>query len=508
MIGTDVFPLESLVTVRTLFTELNDQSVRYCHWKSTLTLPMALAGRTDLDLLVDPQEAERFQLIVRNLGFKAFVSHRSRRFPRVEDFLGFDAASGRLVHLHIYYQLIVGEHYIKNHVLPIEAAFLDEATVVNGVRIPPPALELAVLILRTLLKYRDTDALKDLLGLGRRGGIPPDARAEIDDLRGRTTPRALMEVAERHLPALPPSVFTDFLQVLSHDRRDARSLLRLRMDVRRGLRRYERMHWAEARARYLQARLIRAPILRTLVRGLTRSQLRRKSPLGGGLTVAVVGPDGAGKSTIIEGIANWLGWRLNLSISYLGTARPSPLTAMLQRSSRFAKRGLRVIGRRSGSGPRWLAAPVAVLTSLRYLAEARDRAGRAAKGRRLAAKGVLVLFDRYPLADVRLDGRIMDGPRIATLSVDTERGLLRLVQRAEEAIYRRIPPPDLVLLLDVPPDVALARKPSRQPLAVAQKATAIRQAVTDAGPGVVPIDAGRPQDEVLQRVKDAIWRRL
>lgn len=502
------FPKEALSLVRAVFTALNGDDVRYCHWKSTTALPVGLSGRTDLDLLVDRADAARFAAAVRTAGFKPFVSHGSRRFVGVEDWLGHDADSGRLVHLHVYYRLILGEDHVKNHVLPIEQAVLDDVEMRHGVKVPAPATELTILVVRALLKYRRTDAVKDALRLGRRGGVPDNLRIEVADLATRVSREELRGAAQRLLPSVAPEVFTDFVMALRPDRPDARDLLRLRAAARRGLRPYERLPAPVATAISLGARLQRARGLRRILRPRTKADLRRKSSAAGGLTVALVGADGAGKSTVIDEIVRWLGWRLSLRVSYLGTARPSTSTAVVQVLSRATRRAASRM--RPVSGPASAAAPwwVDLVAAVRYLAEARDRERRAREGRRLAANGVLVLFDRYPLSWVRLPTRPVDGPRIAELGERARRGLLAALRRREEAIYARIPPPDLVILLAVAPDVALARKSSANPDAIVAKAQAVLGATAASGNGVVAIDASQPLADVVRSVEAEIWRRL
>ena len=324
--------------MRVAFTTLNREEVRYCHWKSTSGLPAGLAGRTDLDLLVDRAHAAQFTAAVRDAGFKPFISHGSRRFIGVEDWLGHDAESGRLVHLHVYYRLVLGEDHVKNHVLPIEAAVLDDVVMRYGVKVPVPATELTILIIRALLKYRRTDAAKDALRLGRRGGIPPNLRHEVADLRARVSMDELRRAAQHVVPSVPAKVFTDFVEVLSSDPRDAGALLRLRDATRRGLKGFERLPASAAMAISLGARLQRAPGpapgAAPADEGRSPSQVIRC----GGLTVALIGPDGAGKSTVIDEVVRWLGWRLSLRVSYLGTARPSTSTAMIQALSRVVRR--------------------------------------------------------------------------------------------------------------------------------------------------------------------------
>jgi thymidylate kinase len=498
--GTD-FPLDTLRLVREVFGALNAQGVRYCQWKSTTSLPVALAGRTDLDLLVDRADAGRFTVAIRDAGFKPFISHPSRRFVGVEDWLGHDAESGRLVHLHVYYRLILGEDHVKNHVLPIERQVLDDAIPRLGVRVPAPATELTILVIRALLKYRRTDAAKDALRLGRRGGIPPALREEVADLAGQVSPDELRAAAARLVPAMPPEIFPEFVETLRANHRDARTLLRLRAATRAALRPFERLPARTALAISLGARLQRAPLLRSVLRPRSKADQRRKSSAVGGLTVAIIGPDGSGKSTVIDEIVRWLGWRLSLRVSYLGTARPSRPTAAVQFTSRLARRV-------SGRLPT-LAGIANLVTAVRYLAEARDRAGRVREGRRLAANGALVLFDRYPLEWVRLANRPVDGPRVAELGDGAQRGLLDGLRRREEAIYARIPPPDLVILLTVDPATALARKPSVKPETISAKAQAVVEAASRASAdGVVVVDATRPLEDVVGAVEAEIWKRL
>ncbi len=490
----------TLPIIAELLTELHARQIRYCHWKSTPSIAVALQGRTDLDLLVDRRHAGAFGVAIREVGFKPFISSQARRFPGVEDHIGHDATSGRLVHLHVYYQLVLGEEHVKNHRLPLEDAFLDGARVAGGIAVPAPAMELTVLGLRVLLKYRDSDALKDLLGLGRRGGIPPDARRELVALREAATDDELRATMTRHLPSVEPNLVPDLLGVVERDPRDAAALRALRARARRGLAPYERISRSRARLQVARARLARVWPVRQLLRVATRSDLRRKAPLGGGVTIAVVGSDGAGKSTLIQAMREWLEWRVNLRIEYLGSAQPSRRTRLLKGSARAARAASR---RFVGFGPvRRLADR---LMAARYLADARDRAGRARRGRSLAARGAVVIFDRFPLPDVQVGTRSMDGPRIPTIPGWERIGELRRMAAREAAIYAAIPAPDHIIWLEVDPTTALRRKPDHSPEAVVAKAEALESADLARIAPVTRIDAGRPLDEVVDAAKQAIW---
>lgn len=496
-----------LEIVARLVAELERRGVRYCHWKSTPGLATALRGETDLDLLVDRADAEAFGIAIREIGFRPFVSHESRRYPAVEDHIGHDRPSGRLVHLHVYYQLILGQQYTKNHRLPLERAFLDGAADRGaGISVPPPALELMVLGIRTLLKYRDSDALKDLLRLGRRGGIPPDTRHELKALRSQVSTAELREATTEHLPRLPSDLVVELLAVLERDRRDALRLRRLRRHAARGLRAYERLPRSAAIALYFRARLERTWPISVVRRGMRRSELRRKMPLGGGVTIAVVGPDGAGKSTIVSELTRWLAWRLNLRVLYLGSAQPSPSTHALRWVSRAARR---MAGRADRSlAPTFLRRFADVITAVRYIADARDRADRVRRGRSLAARGAVVLFDRFPLPDVRVGERQMDGPRIATLASYPQSALLRRLARREAATYAGILPPDCILQLVISAETALSRKGNRVEETVVAKSAALLQADLSRIAPLVRLDAEQPLEAVVDEAKAAVWKLL
>ncbi|HWQ16143.1 MAG TPA: hypothetical protein VNL77_25305 [Roseiflexaceae bacterium] len=500
----------TLGVVARLFKQLNDQGVRYCHWKSTHGLPRALRGKTDLDLLVGRGDARRFKAVLYQLDFKPLVSDPSRQFPAIEDYLGFDPATGDLVHLHVHYRLVLGEQYVKNYVLPLEQAFLDNTRLQWGVKVPAPELEIAVLALRVLLKYRNQDALRDALGLGRRGGIPPALLDELAYLLAQTSRDEIDRALRRHITCVSPELIQAFLDTIRDAPRDGRALLRLRGRARRELAPYRRYGWLRSRAAYLQGMITRQWPFDRIMRRIAPGLEKRKRPASGGLGLAFVGADGAGKSTIIAQITKWLGWRLDVRTYYLGASRPSLVTRALKGVSGLA--GLAHAGCRrlfgAGSAPARLAAwPRDLLKHLRYLAEGRDRYRRYLASRREAAQGTIVVYDRYPLEAVRVFNRTVDGPRIAASSEGPLGPLSRRLAQIEERMYRKIRPPEHVFVLHVSPDVSQARKPEHARELIEAKSRAI-ETIAREDLDLIDVDADRPVDEVLLQIKTALWRLL
>ncbi len=487
-----------------LFQGLNALGVRYCQWKSTHTLDKALRGATDVDLLVDRADATRFREMLFERGFKPFVSAPQRQYPAVEDHIGFDQQTGALVHLHVHYRLVLGDRYTKNYVLPLEQVVLANTQLKAGVPVPVPELETLILILRSLLKYRDRDALRDLFRLPGRGGLPASTLKEFEGLLVQTDLERLTATVKRHMDFVPPDLIRDFVRTIRQAPRDGATLVRLRGQARRILAPYRRDGGVGALVDYYRRMAAQELPIKSL-----RSHLltdRHKTPAAGGIGVAFIGADGAGKSTVVKQISKWLSWRVNVNVFYMGTTHPSWMTRVLKSLS-IAGHGLaagckRFIGKEH-LVTRWVLALDRVLTDSRLLAEGKDRLDRYLAGQRKTAQGAVVLYERYPLENVCVDGRPMDGPRIAVgRTIGT--GLSAGLARAEQDLYKKIRSPDHIVVMRVRPEVSVARKPDHPRDRIEAKAHALDEFARD-GLNVLEVDAEQPLDQVLLQIKSAIW---
>jgi thymidylate kinase len=136
---------------------------------------------------------------------------------------------------------------------------------------------------------------------------------------------------------------------------------------------------------------------------------------------------------------------------------------------------------------------------------ARDRYLMYRRARRFATAGGIVVSDRFPLPEIEL----MDGP-LAGKMLDTPGGspLVRYLARLERHYYARILDPDILVVLNVDPDLAVERKRGIDDEDVVRsRCEEIRRLDWNRLPAVV-IDASRPKDEVLAEIKSAVWSRL
>lgn len=494
----------ALVAIAKLFSELNAYNVRYCHWKSNCNLERSVSGLTDLDLLVDPCHGDRFRSILHQHSVKPIVSPPDRQYPGIQDYLGFDPQTGQLFHLHVHYQLILGEQFVKNYHLPLEQAFLDSARIDKGIKIPSPELELIVLAMRALLKYRDRDVIKDVLSI-RTPGLPLTILREFEYLLEQTDQESIRNTLKAQVDFVSPGIVLEMLNTVANSPRSGRVLYRLRRALRRELSAYQR------HSRWWAMRMYFGILLRRKLSFLGPHS-SNKTPETGGKVIAVIGADGAGKSTVSIELRRWLSYKLRTRYRYMGSQQPSPMTRLVHTGYRVAIKTqltwTSLVGedRVFNRALHWLRC---FSRSLYHLSVGRDRYRRYVAGRRQAAEGAIVICDRYPLEAIHrvMEKRPMDGPQIAAEIGNEMDRITRVLSQLEKDIYRRIHPPDCILALHVSPEVSLQRKPSHSLEVIEAKSRALRQMDTQ-DLHVIEIDADQPYEQVLLQVKRALWQSL
>jgi hypothetical protein len=155
-----------LPVIQTLTNRLDQENIRYCHWKSNEHVDAAVEGKTDLDVLVDRNEKVKLEQILGEVGFKYFEAIPCRRYVDIEDYLAIDQETGILVHFHLHYVLGLGEKQLKGYHLPWEELILSSRIYDNEhhIYIAEPHIEIILLMVRATLKTRTRDRLKSLLG--------------------------------------------------------------------------------------------------------------------------------------------------------------------------------------------------------------------------------------------------------------------------------------------------------------------------------------------------------
>jgi thymidylate kinase len=482
---------------RRVLAELEAAGVAHCHWKSNDHLRAALAGETDLDLLVDGERLDDVYRIFAASGLRRGRVASSRTEMGLEDFLGHDDVTGALVHVHTHYRLVTGERHLKRYRLPWERAVLASAVRSDsGVLVPDPSMEASLLLIRAALKIRTRDRIGTRLG---RRDLSRWFAAELDALRAATTDDEIVTTVGSWLGPPCAEAIADALD----QGIDSGAMVRLRRLVRRSLalqtayrgpgayvRRWRR-EWA-----WFQRGVSR--------RYLDRPRLYGRGLPGGGLLVVVIGADGAGKSSIVADLRRWFSPKFDTMAVYFGSGDgpSSPLRWPMKvlRDQLRGGHGMATAAGEHGVGhrPGW----AKTLWALALAREKRQRLQRAFDARH---RGMLVICDRFPQAQ---RPGINDGPLLYRWSGRGVRGRIAGWEARPYALAERFPP-DLVVRLQVDQPTAERRRPEHDPDDLAhRRALVAGLAFPDARYGTVEIDATQPYEQVFEAVKAAVWLRL
>jgi thymidylate kinase len=479
--------LQTAARIRSLLTALEEDRIRYCHWKSNTAIEQILSGETDLDLLVARACEQRFREILRTLGFVQAVSRISAWHPSIEHHYVYDPDSGRILHVHLHLRLILGHDLLKDYHLPLEEDYLRSTHLWHGLRVPQAEFELIVFIIRMVLKRRLLPVLIASPGkacraiLSRR--LPPLSAADALDLQRLEAAcewQGVARLLDRHFPGLSLDEFRSLVIGFKGDSlRDSwgpawRQLCRV-------VRPYRMRGPVRTVVLAIYRRLFMAfcmTVARLHLGHPLKKRLRR------GCILAVVGGDGAGKTTNIAAMKSWLQQSVAVASLHVGRPRKGALWYLAMVPLR-SLRMLRIL-------------PERFYSSVSYLLIARCRRRVCRKAQRLRRRRMMVLLDRIPLPGIRS----MDCPRIRPLA--GAKGIYGLMAGLEEQYYRQTKCADMVIVLRLDPRIARQRRPDDDGPVLKARSGEIWDASWTSG-RIRVVDASKPMRDVQQRMREVAW---
>jgi thymidylate kinase len=427
-------PAKMLPLLAAVFEELDRSRISYCLLRGHKEL-LGGAIDGDVDLLVAAEQLDRLRRALEQLGFVA--QSRWGQAPH-HFFIGYDDAGDRWLKLDVMTELAYGR--------PAPTLRTDLAAHCLAKRIrrgplftPAPGDELLTLLLHCMLDKR---------------AFEPKYQQRLAELAGRIDDdRAMAELVGRCFPA--GSTWPRVKELIV--RGEWQTLLELRPAVAEHLRRRD-----PAGTRWRDTIV---PLLRFLDR-------RTRSIRTPGLMVALLAPDGAGKTTLARSLGE--AFYLPTRYIYMGTNTQSgsvtlPTTRLLAKLNGKQRPLVRALG----------ALNSLVEQGLRYRVGAYHR-----------RRGRLVVFDRYSA------GSLMTVRQNGALHKRLRRWALRQL----------CPPPDMVVYLDAPADTLYQRKQEHSPeLLERQRQRYLK--ILDGVTRTAVVDARRGPDEVRRQVAAVIWRR-
>jgi len=490
-----------------LLDRLHRQEIAYCRWRGNEDLRAESAVAPGLDILVDRHDGLRVAAILAAAGFKRVVAAAlPPDSPGEHHYLALEEDAGRIVHLHLRYNLVIGDEGLSEYLLPWEPLVLSTRRLDRqaGMFVADPSVEFLFLLIRVALDLRLGSRVRHRLGTP--WCCPRRLRDVHRRLRGDTGP--LADLSRRLLGTAAGDVVSDILTAEPSFTKMA-ELRRCVAPTLDGYRLYRR-GGAGWRSAWRELSLVARALARSPGTG------GRMVP-NGGVAIAFLGCDGSGKSTLLGETLAWLSGSLRAVPIYFGSGvGPSSVLRwpLLQAERLLRKRvpsvrdrpwrrspGLTSSLRGRLSRALWAAARLVWAVALAY-----EKRGKLHALTRARNRGLVVVCDRYPQNQFQ---DFNDGPMLGSWR-DHRWRLLRALAAWEGGPYRWAEHivPDLVLKLHVRASVAQQRKPDMQLPDLERRAEAIRSLRFPGVTETVDIDAEEPLEQVVRRIRRCIWRKL
>jgi hypothetical protein len=450
---------------------MNKKTTKVCVWKSSDRWKEGIAGATDVDLLVGSDYFDTAVKKLKDNGWFQVTAEPWRRFDGVVDFVSYQ--SGFTQHLHLHNRIVSGEKLVKSFSPDFTALYLASAQKQGYPYFVKPELEFVTFILRMSLKLGWRDFARILKRRSKQAFLRPFIE-EYTGLRRRIDPVDLKVVLQqKELSQLPIEIIEKASEDLS--KLGLSDIWRLRKAISR---------WRRIKGVKL--------LLQTICRSILKRFLGVGKPLAlRGISIAVCGPDGSGKTTLVSALNTELAKQIKVRSFYLGGS--SRRSGFLRSSVRTitmpmylaTRKFFRILGNKKCAE-----FVESIYTNLDDRMMDRDKRTRLRAGSNYAKIGGLTIYERFPLFSPYGDGFV------GNYEIDTE--------------YQ----PDLVILISVGMEIARKRRPTDLRKRLEAKIEAFDQFGSVEGPckhKLLHLNGAKPMLEnvkcVLQQLNDLICQK-
>ena len=476
---------------RNLISSLNHNRVIYCHWKSNVNLVEACNGYDDLDLLIDPNSFSIFNSIINELGFKQGLNFSQHHWG-VLHFYGLDSLTGEILHLHVYLKIVTGASLTKPIHIPLENFYLGLCSYhETGFKVPQKHLELFTYLIRLSWKYT---GLVEIVLLNREKNR---IIKELNYLYDNNIINELSKFLDQNDFGVSIEHVTKFVNVLYNGNFIAKFFYAFKF-------------------RYQAKVNVKHNFIYRLFNGLKIAFMRistkifknnKKILLTGGRTIAIVGLDGSGKSTVVGELEKWLKIHFQVNTCHFGKPRSSfrfiLINVLIKLLRKFKKLRKEI---RANNEKVDYEGQYSFFYSLRNYVLSYDRMHIALKMHGFSLRGKIVLFDRYKSASRFM----MDSPRLCYLRA---KGINKVLAKIEEYNYSRIPSVDILIHLKVDVENAVKRnhlrvKTGKESEEFIRKRYLINDGIEYESANILNVNSDVEIHEMLLNIKTYIWSKL
>lgn len=489
-----------------LFNQWNNQGIRYCHWKSNEHIMEGLNGETDLDVFVFPQDKALAETFLTKLLYLECLTQKGGRYPNVSEWIGFDKSTGKLVHVHLHYQIITGTKYCKEYVFPVDDLMVSTRVLdtTTNVYVTDPNLEIIILYCRIALKSK-----------GKKTICPDksDCR-EIKHLKSVIKNDKVKDLCVCLIGAEGEVLFS-LLQKDTLSENEWYSVYLIAAKWLKPYRKYSKMRVFFRHYFFY----LRGIIIYVANNKFNRFYINKKTLPGRSVAICFLGQDGSGKSTVTIELCKWLNWKLSAHRFYLGSGDHYNgfLKRLISKGAKIKHRNDNQTLKDSNvtnsvkhtkKKKNFKNFFPAVLFAANRLTVARRAFKEVLKAERYLRKGGVPLFDRFP--QLQYEG-IYDGPKIAESYRETglDYSLIKIMAKVERRYIEKIQKyqPGLVFKLMLSPEESIRRKPFEDLEAVTRKHEITKQ-LQFYDSEVHIIDATQDYQQEILMIKNKIWETL
>lgn len=492
--------------MKKIFNAFEEKGIQYLHFKSNTNLDESFEGKGDFDVLVDKMRLIEIEQIIESYNGKRHNPVRFGQYPGVDNWLIFDEETGIIYHLHLHFQLATGKAMLKDYVVPwsnllFETRVRDEK---YGIYITDPSLEILLLAVRSVLKSRPSDWIKCKVGAYH-------LHKSLDQERVALQKQMDPKVVEKYAKILFDEKFvSDLMKIVQKEEVKSRDFRKLTRIVRTSMK-YNRRYGA------LKSNLIASynQICHLKNRGFSivfhKCTMVKKTCLSGGLIVAFVGVDGAGKSTTTKEINKWMGKKIECKRFYMGAGdgQTTPFVSAAKKINNMTGKKGSDAGK-DGKKISFFKNPLGYVKKfvkmfVIYDVE-RNNTKKIKTMQRYRLNGGISLLDRYP--QIEMEAR-NDGPKIGQYEKMFGKNIFAKILKKKESQQLEIVKfikPDLVFRLNISANTSMSRKPEQTDIKEFQQKIDDLNGITFQGAKIIDINAEQPYEQELLEIKRILWK--
>jgi len=354
-----------------MFSTLNLANVNYLVWKDLYKISDFFEGNAELDLLVDFDQKDKFEEIIFNNGFISLRVNSLIEKKGIEHYIKY--SNGKYFHLHVYYKLITGNHFVKEYEFPLDKLLFSNYTLHNNIKVASKDLEIAFLITRLIIK-------KSVLFQN----IKVKELDRLAILSEACDTKSVLNFIEKFSPKTKAS-FQELLSLAL----DEKGISNNDNSILKEFYNYKILKGIRYAYQYLK---IRSVLMYLRVNKSSNKTIKNK-----GIDFAILGSDGSGKTTISNRLFKQYRAKTSCRKFYLGGnfKTYSIVTRLCYLNYYF----MRVF---SPFKDKYYLAWLFYYNSFAMLelGKVNDRKRKIVKGNKLKAKGWVVIYERFPIVNL------------------------------------------------------------------------------------------------------------